>query len=54
MTTALLISDSKGSAPFARPGTDAIITILCDFRQFLAKNWRFFSSKTNVLVKICA
>jgi hypothetical protein len=24
------------------PGVDVMITIFCDFRQFSAKNWRFF------------
>jgi hypothetical protein len=32
------------------PGVDVIITIFCDFRQFSAKKWAFFS-KTNVMIK---
>jgi hypothetical protein len=35
---------------FAQSGTDVMITIFCDFCQFLAKNWRF-SQKTNVMIK---
>jgi hypothetical protein len=30
-------------------GVDVIITNLCDFRQFSAKNWRF-SQETNVMI----
>jgi hypothetical protein len=37
----------------ARPGVDVMITIFCDFRQFLAKKLPFFS-KTNVMIKIFA
>jgi hypothetical protein len=33
------------------PGTDVMITIFCDFRQFSAEKLAFFS-KTNVLIKI--
>jgi hypothetical protein len=33
------------------PGVDAMITIFCDFRQFLAKKSSFFS-KTNVTNQI--
>jgi hypothetical protein len=32
-------------------GVDVMITIFCDFRQFLAKKLAFFS-KTNVMIKI--
>jgi hypothetical protein len=35
----------------ASPGVDVMITIFCDFRQFLAKKLAFFS-KTNVMIKI--
>jgi hypothetical protein len=31
-----------------KPGVDVMITILCDFRQFSAKNLAFFS-KTDVM-----
>jgi hypothetical protein len=34
-----------------RSGVDFMITIFCDFRQFLAKKLAFFS-KTNVIIKI--
>jgi hypothetical protein len=34
-----------------RSGVDVMITIFCDFRQFLAKKLAFFS-KTNVMIKI--
>jgi hypothetical protein len=36
--------------PFGNPGTDVMITIFCDFCQFLAKKLAFFS-KTNVMIK---
>jgi hypothetical protein len=32
------------------PGVDIMITIFCNFRQFLAKKVAFFS-KTNVMIK---
>jgi hypothetical protein len=32
------------------PGVDVMITVFCDFRQFPAKKWRFFS-KTNDIIK---
>jgi hypothetical protein len=32
-------------------GVDGMITIFCDFRQFSAKKWAFFS-KTNAMIKI--
>jgi hypothetical protein len=32
-----------------RPGVDVLITIFCDFYQFLAKKLAFFS-KTNVMI----
>jgi hypothetical protein len=34
-----------------KPGVDVIITIFCDFRQFLAKKLTFFP-KTNLMIKI--
>jgi hypothetical protein len=34
-----------------RPGVDVMITIFCDFYQFLAKKLAFFL-KTNVMIKI--
>jgi hypothetical protein len=36
---------------FAQSEVDVMITIFCDFRQFLAKKFAFFS-KTNVMIKI--
>jgi hypothetical protein len=36
---------------FFSAGVDVMITIFCDFRQFLAKKLAFFS-KTNVMIKI--
>jgi hypothetical protein len=33
------------------PGVDVMITIFCDFYQFSAKKFAFFS-KTNVMIKI--
>jgi hypothetical protein len=35
---------------YQEPGTDVMITIFCDFRQFSAKKLAFFS-KTNVMIK---
>jgi hypothetical protein len=37
----------------SKPGVDVMITIFCDFRQFLAKQLAFFS-KTNVMITIFA
>jgi hypothetical protein len=37
----LEIGKKGKSCDFSTPGVDVMITIFCDFRQFLAKNWRF-------------
>jgi hypothetical protein len=36
---------------FAQSGVDVMVTIFCDFCQFLANKLAFFS-KTNVMIKI--
>jgi hypothetical protein len=42
------VTQSPEVANSERPGTDVMITIFCDFRQFFAKKWRF--SKKNPML----
>jgi hypothetical protein len=48
-----LLSRTLKPIHIARPGVDVMITIFCDFWQFLANKLAFFS-KTNVMITIFA